>query len=110
MKVAILNIIILIVLILVALAIEAKAQDSTVLKKADFTSWVIESNTKTPKISAIKFYNAKQELIYQEMISGKNINVNRVKVLKKLNEVARLIETNRKITPNNLVAASLKVN
>lgn len=109
MKVVLINIIFLIVLLLLTLAIAASAQDSTVVKKPDFANWVIESNVKTPKFSIIKFYNAKQELIYQEEIKGKIINVARVKVQKKLNDVAtRLTKTNTQITPYNLVAASFR--
>ena len=110
MKVVLLNIIFLIVLRLLAITTVANAQDS-IGKKADFANWVIESNVNTPKISVIKFYNAKQELIYQEQINGKTINVNRSKVQKRLNEVlVKLTKAKADNTSYNLVAASLKVN
>lgn len=110
MKFILLNIIFLLVLILITIATVANAQDN-IGKKSDFANWVIESNIKTPKVSVIKFYNAKQELIYQEQINGKTINVNRVKVQKRLNEIlAKLTKTQLDAMPGNLVAASLKVN
>lgn len=47
--------------------------------------WVIENNVKTPKQSTVFFYNQDQTLIYKETISGKRLNVNRKKVVRRLN-------------------------
>ncbi|WP_293297116.1 hypothetical protein [Pedobacter sp. UBA4863] len=103
--------IILTTLLLMATTIATKAQKVQPTKTADFANWVIESNIKTPKISVIKFYNAQQELIYQEEIKNKRINVNKIKVQKQLNKIlAQLVERNTPIKPYNLVAASLKAN
>ncbi|RWU08555.1 hypothetical protein [Pedobacter chitinilyticus] len=89
-------------------ATAASAQELAPTPKADFANWVIESNVKTPKISTVKFYNAKQELIYQEVVEGKRLNVRKEKVKKKLNEIlVQLAEKNTKINQYNLVALSL---
>jgi len=84
------------------------AQDVAPVQKFDFANWVIESNVKTPKTSTVKFYNAKQELIYQEVIQGKRLNVRREKLKRKLNQIlVQLVEKNTKINQYNLVALSL---
>lgn len=89
-------------------ATAASAQELAPTPKIDFANWVIESNVKTPKISTVKFYNAKQELIYEEVVEGKRLNVRRTKVKKKLNEIlVQLAEKNTKINQYNLVALSL---
>lgn len=94
--------------ILVAtVALGANAQDKS--SKADFPTWVIESNVKTPKNSIVKFYNAKQELIYQEAVVGKRININRTKVKEGLNGILKqLTESKAPITNDALVMACLK--
>lgn len=98
-------------MLLMAVATGAKAQNSKAFQKADFANWVIESNVKTPKNSIIKFYNAQQELIYEEEIKGKKLNVNRKKVKTTLNEVlAKLVAKTDELPTYNLVAASLKRN
>lgn len=48
--------------------------------------WVIESNVKTPKQSTVYFYTARHELMYKERVEGKKLNVNRRKIVKRLNE------------------------
>ncbi len=47
--------------------------------------WVIENNVKSPKESTVFFYNQDQTLIYKESISGKKLNVNRKKIVRRLN-------------------------
>jgi len=109
MKVVVLNIIFLIVLLVLAFTMVCKGQDTTACKKADFANWVIESNLNSPKQAVIKFYNAKQELIYQEEIKDRRINVARAKVRNALNQVlAQLVERNDNINTFNLVAVTLK--
>lgn len=89
-------------------ATAAYAQNLSPAQKVDFASWVIESNVKTPKKSTVKFYNAKQELIYEEVVEGKRLNVRRERTKKKLNEIlAQLADKNTKINQYNLVALSL---
>lgn len=65
----------------------ARAQDISPASKNSFANWVIESNVNTPKNSVVKFYNAKQDVIYQEEIKGKKLNVNRKSVRNRLNRV-----------------------
>ena len=86
----------------------ASAQELATTPKVDFANWVIESNVKTPKVSTVKFYNAKQELIYEEVIEGKRLNVRREKTKRILNQILiQLAEKNTKINQYNLVALSL---
>jgi hypothetical protein len=49
--------------------------------------WVVESNTKTPKISVIYFYNIDNVLVYKENVDGIKIKVSRKKVISRLNNV-----------------------
>ncbi|MGE5521537.1 MAG: hypothetical protein ACM3VS_16545 [Candidatus Dadabacteria bacterium] len=49
--------------------------------------WVIESNKKNPKNSIIYFYTNENVLMYKEAVNGMKINVNRKKVLTRLNNV-----------------------
>jgi hypothetical protein len=78
---------------------------------ANFANWVIESNIRTPKNSVIKFYNAKQELIYQEQIIGKRINTQRLKVRMALNDILyQLLIKNQPVPEPNMVANNLKRN
>lgn len=99
------------IMFLVVVTTGAKAQDTVFVQRADFANWVIESNVKTPKKSVVKFYNQQQELIYQEEIKNKRLNVRRTKLRNKLNQVlAQLVAKNAQITEGNLVAISLKRN
>lgn len=98
-------------MLLTGIAAGAKAQDSTLTQKADFANWVIESNVKTPKNAVIKFYNAKQELIYEEEIKDRRLKVNRKKVSATLNSIlAQLVAKNNEVIAHNLVATRLKTN
>lgn len=88
-------------------ALGANAQDKN--NKADFANWVVESNVKTPKNSVVKFYNAKQELIYQETVVGKRIKINRTKVKEGLNNILNQLTANKNpIVNDSIVMASLK--
>ena len=49
--------------------------------------WVIQSNLKTPKNATIYFYTAQHELVYKEFVSGKKINIEKIKTRKHLEEV-----------------------
>jgi hypothetical protein len=52
--------------------------------------WVIESNIKNPKNSIIYFYNNDDVLMYKEEVSGVKINVNRKKVVNRLENVLQV--------------------
>ena len=49
--------------------------------------WVIQSNLKTPKNATIYFYTPQHELVYKEVISGKKINIEKIKTRKHLEQV-----------------------
>lgn len=92
-------------MIMVAMTFAVKGQK----KGADFPNWVVESNLNNPKTVTIKFYNEKQELIYEETLVGKKIRTENKRVQKSLNAVLNQLIANRhQIERNNLVTASLK--
>ncbi|MGE5519334.1 MAG: hypothetical protein ACM3VS_05340 [Candidatus Dadabacteria bacterium] len=49
--------------------------------------WVVESNTKTPKISILYFYTNDNVLVYKEHVQGIKIKINKRKVVNRLNNV-----------------------
>jgi hypothetical protein len=55
--------------------------------------WVIESNLFTPRNSIVYFYNAENQLMYKQTVSGKKLNVNRALVRKKLNDMLNEVNT-----------------
>ena len=65
--------------------------------------WVIESNVKTPKKSTVYFYTRSQQLIGQQEITGKKLNVTKKKVVKELNGMLfqSLTAWNQKETDKN---------
>lgn len=92
-------------MIIVAMSFTSQAQE----KLANFPNWVVESNIKTPRNSTIKFYNEKQELIYQETITGKKINISNKRVQKGLNSILKqLVAKPSPLPSSNLIMASLK--
>ena len=66
-----------------------KAQSDSAVPKwmSEKGYWVIQSNLKTPKNATIYFYTTKHELVYKEFISGKKINIEKIKTRKHLEEV-----------------------
>jgi hypothetical protein len=68
----------------------ASAQDLT--SRQD-SYWVIESNLFTPRNSIVYFYNAENQLMYKQTVSGKKLNVNRALVRKKLNDMLNEVNT-----------------
>lgn len=86
-------------ILIAAFSIGAKAQDTK--EPFRFSHWVIESNVKTPRISTVKFYNDKLDLIYEESISGKKIKIAKRKVRDSLDQalaqvLARPADSNRR--------------
>lgn len=93
-------------LLVATLALGTQAQDKK--STAGFPFWVIESNVKTPKNSTIKFYNAKQELIYQETITGKRIKTDKPKIQAGLNSIlAQLLQNRESTFSGTIVTATL---
>lgn len=89
------------------LSLTASAQEKK--DTANFANWVVESNVKTPKNSIVKFYNANQELVYQEAVNGKKIKIERAKVREGLNQILKQIINDRK-TRTDVVMAFLNNN
>ena len=56
--------------------------------------WVIESNVKTPDKSLVRFYNADQQLIYTEKVSGVVLDCSKRKTLMKLKRVLEKVVDN----------------
>jgi hypothetical protein len=94
-------------MIIVAISGAAHAQEKKEIP--DFANWVVESNIKTPREAVIKFYNEKQELIYQEKITGKKIKIEKPKVQKAFNDVLnQLLTKTRQVTDTALVLTMVK--
>jgi hypothetical protein len=49
--------------------------------------WVIVSNRNTPKNCTIYFYTNERELVYKEVITGRQINTEKIKTRKHLDRV-----------------------
>ena len=95
------------ILLIATLGVVAKAQIPTTVPST-FANWVIESNIKTPKKATVKFYNCRQELMYQEEIVGLKLKVNNKKVVKKLNAILnQLVAEGNNAISANLVTAKL---
>jgi hypothetical protein len=70
--------------ILLSAGTVAQAQQKTETTDASKGCWVVESNVKTPQKQMVKFYNANQELIYQEAYEQKILNYSRKNIRKML--------------------------
>lgn len=99
------NMKILISAFIAMLSLTVSAQEKK--DNANFANWVVESNVKTPKSSIVKFYNANQELVYQEVVIGKKIKIERAKVRDGLNQILKQIIADKKPS-NDVVMAFLK--
>ncbi len=47
--------------------------------------WVTETNLKQPKITQVRYYNANHELLHEQQITGKKVNIKRPQTVKQLN-------------------------
>lgn len=74
--------------------------------------WVMENNIKNPHNSVVYFYTNDNELMYKEQISGEKLNINRRKVLMRLNNVLvqniTAWERNKTYNENNFLVAKQK--
>lgn len=95
---------ILISSVLVMLGLTLNAQEKN--DPTCFANWVVESNVKTPKNSIVKFYNTNQKLIYQEVVTGKKIKIERAKIRKGLDHILAQI-LNHKGNGNDMVMVFL---
>ena len=58
-------------------------------------TWVIEYNSKQPKLQTVKFYNDSAKLIHQEMVTTK-LNISSKRIQNALNDIcARLCEQDK---------------
>ncbi|WP_152969617.1 hypothetical protein [Pedobacter sp. Hv1] len=87
------------------LSLSLSAQEKK--ENANFANWVVESNVKTPKNAIVKFYNANQELVYQEAVVGRKIKIERAKVREGLNQILKQIIQDKKPS-SDVVMAFLK--
>jgi hypothetical protein len=70
------------------------AQNQSTSKTKDQTApaasrgfWVIESNINVPHVYVVHFYDSHNQLIYQENVAVKKIDISRRKTQKQLNEI-----------------------
>lgn len=66
--------------------------------------WVVESNTKTPDISTVYFYNNNDVLVYKEHLEGVRLSLNKRKIkmrLKTVLEQAVYTYEQKKFIPEN---------
>lgn len=69
-------------------------------------TWVVESNVMSPKVQMIKFYNSRQELIYQKEVKNKRIRIERERVRRSLDKALNYALVNgKKIEPDSLIAS-----
>ena len=102
--------------LLFSVAAYAQSNDNSKTEPAATPSkgfWVIESNIHVPDKYVVYFYNSKQQLIYQEKVDGKSLNVSRKKTQKQLNQILDKALANyaaKQAPANDLawVSASLK--
>jgi len=77
-------------LVTLALGIQFANAQSTVKKSraskwtSDEGFWVVETNVKTPKQSAVHFYTNESELMYTEAVQGTRLNTRKKKTLLRL--------------------------
>jgi hypothetical protein len=79
-------------LILSVAAVTVFAQTESTAHRApkwvsDNGYWVIETNTHTPKLNTICFYNTDNELVYKEKVDGVVINLKKRRVKMNLKKV-----------------------
>lgn len=63
--------------------------------------WVVETNTKTPGITTLYFYNDNNLLVYKEKMEGVRVNINKRRIknqLKKILEGTLALYETRKIS------------
>ncbi|HEY1060934.1 MAG TPA: hypothetical protein VGE44_04580 [Daejeonella sp.] len=71
-------------------------------------TWVVESNVLSPKIQVIKFYNSREELIYQEEVKNKRIRIEKERVRKSLDKALNYALVNEKVLERDSLTASIR--
>lgn len=87
----------------------AIGKSQVVTSKVSDANWVIESNLQSPKEQIVKFYNSKQELIYEEYISGKRLRIEKRSVKKTLNKVLEEVLNDQERLDYAIVAQYFKI-
>ncbi len=89
-------------IILLSAGTVAQAQQKTETANPSKGCWVVESNVKTPQKQMVKFYNADQQLVYQEAYERKILNYSR-KNIRKMLDSALVTVLNSKTEPDKTV-------
>ena len=71
-------------------------------------TWVVESNVMSPKVQVIKFYNSRQELIYQEEVKNKRIRIKKERVRRSLDKALNYALVNEKVLERDSLTASIR--
>lgn len=71
-------------------------------------TWVVESNVMSPKVQVIKFYNSREELIYQEEVKNKRIRIEKERVRRYLDKALNYALANEKIAERDSLTASIR--
>ncbi len=71
-------------------------------------TWVVESNVMSPKIQVIKFYNSREELIYQEEVKNKRIRIDKERVRRSLDKALNYALVNEKMLGRDSLTASVR--
>lgn len=90
-------------MILLSAGTVAQAQQKTETTPASKGCWVVESNVKTPQKQVVKFYDADQQLIYQEAYDQKILNYSRKNIRKMLDSALVTVIKSKKdsdLVPN----------
>lgn len=92
--------------IIAALITGSQAQDKITANQG---FWVIENNINLPKVQTVKFYDARNRLMYEETVYTK-LNIKKKKILVALNQILdKLNERTAYIESRNLVTLSLNL-
>lgn len=96
----------------VALAQEEESKPVAPKWTSNMGYWIVEGNKKTPKEAKVFFYNNDHSLVYEEVISGQKLKLNKKKTLLRLKAVleeAVISYANGNWSgSNNLLAAKLR--
>lgn len=90
-------------MILLSAGTLAQAQQKTETADASKGCWVVESNVKTPQKQVVKFYDANQQLIYEEVYDQKILNYSRKNIRKMLDSALFTViksKNNSVVMPN----------
>ncbi|MDO8992642.1 hypothetical protein [Daejeonella sp.] len=71
-------------------------------------TWVVESNMMSPKDQMIKFFNSRQELIYQEEVKNKRIQIEKERVRRSLDKALNYALVNEKMLERDSLTTSIR--